>query len=95
MPSGAFCCMVIFSIQIRENTRMKRSDEIEALANRFAARAASSVFLGQPEMQKDMSAAVPLVRAQALVVRTKEIAETNGNGHGAEKPAAAAPIVGG
>jgi hypothetical protein len=51
---------------------MKRSDEIQALANRWGARAASILFPDQPGMRTDMGSTAALLREYAAEIRARE-----------------------
>jgi hypothetical protein len=56
---------------------MKRSDEIQALANRWGARAASILFPDQPGMRTDMGSTAALLREYAAEIRAREEAATS------------------
>ncbi len=59
---------------------MKRSEEIETLANRLSARAASLLFPDQPELRRDMGIAALRLREYAAEVRAREQAQSRDTG---------------
>jgi len=59
---------------------MKRSDEIEALANRFSAHAASNVFPGHLALAKDIGEAVTFLRDYVAETQAKEYADDSRRG---------------
>ncbi len=73
---------------------MKRSEEIEALANRTEARACSMFFPDQPAMKADLKAIALALHDYATLLRAKEHAAHIGNGRGGEHPPIA-PTIGG
>jgi hypothetical protein len=82
---------LIVENQLWSSTRMKRSEEIRSLANRWRARAFSVAFTGEPEMRGDMISTVKILEAEADRLASTE--ET-GNGRGPDHPETLASIGG-
>jgi hypothetical protein len=94
-PSYAHCRRLIFVCQIKENTGMNRSDEIQGLASRMGAHAASLVIQGHPGLTKDFGAAAVLLREYARDMRAREDAESRNTGRDTGRELAELLVEGG